>query len=102
MTLKIAEFKKNLTVIVLCGGKGQRLRPLTTQVPKPLIRIKKKTILEYILNHLLKFKINNIIIASGYKNRLIKNFVSKKYNDKIEVIDTGINAGILDRIKKII
>ena len=72
MAINIEQFKKNLTVIVLCGGKGQRLRPLTSDIPKPLIKIKGKALLEYIINHLLKFNIKNIIVASGYKSHLIK------------------------------
>ena len=72
MTLNIEQFKKNLTVIVLCEGKGQRLRPLTSDIPKPLIKIRNKALLEYIINHLLKFNIKNIIVASGYKSHLIK------------------------------
>jgi NDP-sugar pyrophosphorylase family protein len=72
MTLNIEQFKKNLTVIVLCEGKGQRLRPLTSDIPKPLIKIRNKALMEYIINHLLKFNIKNIIVASGYKSHLIK------------------------------
>jgi glucose-1-phosphate cytidylyltransferase len=101
MTLNITEFKKNLTVIILCGGQGQRLRPLTSEVPKPLVKIKKRAILEYIINHLLKFNVRNIVIASGYKSKLIKKFISQKYKNTIEVINTGIKTEILQRIKKI-
>jgi glucose-1-phosphate cytidylyltransferase len=101
MTLNIEQFKKNLTVIVLCGGKGQRLRPLTSDIPKPLIKIRNKALLEYIINHLLKFNIKNIIVASGYKSHLIKKFISNKYKNKVEVIYTGIKTDILTRIKKI-
>ena len=36
----ISDFKKNLTVLILCGGNGLRLRPLTKDLPKPLIKIK--------------------------------------------------------------
>ena len=42
MNNNLSIFKNNLTVIILCGGKGQRLRPLTHELPKPLIKIKKK------------------------------------------------------------
>jgi NDP-sugar pyrophosphorylase family protein len=80
MTLNIGKFKKNLTVIILCGGKGQRLKPLTSEVPKPLVKIKNMSILEYNINHLLKFNVRNIVITSGYKNKLIKEFINKKDN----------------------
>ena len=36
------EKKKNITAIILCGGEGQRLRPITNDIPKPLIKIKNK------------------------------------------------------------
>ena len=50
----LSKFKENLTVIVLCGGKGKRLLPITKSVPKPLLKINKKEILHYILEHLKK------------------------------------------------
>ena len=42
-----------IQALVLCGGKGERLRPLTSNIPKPMIKIKDKTILEYIIDHIL-------------------------------------------------
>jgi len=101
MALNIEKFKKNLTVIILCGGKGQRLRPLTSDTPKPLIKIKNKAILEHIINHLLKFHIKNIVIAAGYKNQLVKKFINLKYGKNIEVMNTGTKTSILERIIKI-
>ena len=46
--------KKNITAIILCGGEGQRLRPITEEIPKPLIKIKNNPILYYIIEHLKK------------------------------------------------
>ena len=39
---------KNIATVILCGGIGMRLRPLTNNIPKPLINIKNKPILYYI------------------------------------------------------
>ncbi len=60
----------NLSAIILCGGKGMRLRPLTEDMPKSLIEINGKPILYYIISHLLKYGVNKIIIASGYKSNI--------------------------------
>ena len=53
MNSNIIDFKNNLSVIILCGGKGERLRPLTKNTPKPLIKIGSRTILEYIIEYLI-------------------------------------------------
>ena len=63
--------------MILCGGKGLRLRPLTKDLPKPMIKIKNKSILENIINHFLKFKIDDLIIATGYKHKIIDKFIKK-------------------------
>ena len=82
-------------------GAGQRLRPLTGKVPKPLIKIKNKAIIEYVINHFLKYKINNIIIVTGYKHKLLKKFINKKYkNKKIRILDTGLKTEIIKRVEK--
>lgn len=102
MNLNLFKKNNNLSVLILCGGVGQRLRPLTKTIPKPLVKIKDKAMLEYIINHFLKYKINNITIAAGYRHDLINKFVRKKYSNKdIKVINTGLNCEIIDRIKKV-
>ena len=69
----------NLSAIILCGGKGMRLRPLTEDMPKSLIEINGKPILYYIISHLLKYGVNKIIIASGYKSSMIESFMSENF-----------------------
>lgn len=87
------------TVIILCGGKGLRLRPITKNIPKPLIEINKKPILEHIINHFIKYKFNDFIIATGYKSDKIEEFMVRKFNNINYKI---INSGDVEIIKRII
>ena len=94
-------FKKNLSVIILCGGKGKRLLPQTKKTPKPLIKINKKEILFHIIEHLKSYKLDDIILATGYKDSSFKKFqntYSKKF--KIKIVYSGVNSDILNRIQK--
>jgi glucose-1-phosphate cytidylyltransferase len=91
---------KTFDVIILCGGKGQRLRPLTYNTPKPLTKIKNKPFLYYLIHFFLKKNFKNIIIACGYKSHLFKEFLKKyfKNNKNIIFIDSG-DVDVLKRIK---
>ena len=50
-----------MKAIILASGVGKRLQPLTKNIPKPLIKIKEKTIIERQIDSLVKCKINDII-----------------------------------------
>ena len=52
-----------MNAILLAAGYGSRLRPITKDIPKPLIKIGEKPILFYIIKHLLKYKIKNFIYS---------------------------------------
>ena len=54
-----------MKVLILASGAGKRLRPLTYDIPKPLIRIGNKTILDYQMDNLIGCGIRNIIITMG-------------------------------------
>ena len=99
--MNITKFKNNLSVLILCGGKGLRLRPLTKQLPKPLIKINDKSILENIIKYFLDYKITNFIIATGYKSELIDQFIKEKFKKhNIKTVYTGLNSDIIKRLKK--
>ena len=61
-----------MQAIIMAGGMGVRLRPLTFSIPKPLIPVGEKPILEMIISRLKKHGIKDIILAVGYKSDLIK------------------------------
>jgi len=69
-----------MKALILAGGRGKRLRPLTDKIPKSLIPINKKPLIQYTINYLKKFGINEIIICAGYKSNQIQNFLKKKKN----------------------
>jgi D-glycero-D-manno-heptose 1,7-bisphosphate phosphatase len=65
--------------IILVGGLGSRLGAITTKTPKPLIRINNKPFLDYVINYLIKYKFNKIILLTKFKHELF----FKKYHNKI-------------------
>ena len=52
----------NPTVLILCGGKGERLRPLTNKVHKSLTKIGKKTIIHHLIDYFVKKRLNKFIL----------------------------------------
>jgi len=67
-----------MKAIILAGGRGKRLRPITDYVPKPLVPIKNIPIIEWQLKYLKKFGIDEVIICTGYKQEMIENHLNMK------------------------
>lgn len=61
-----------MKAVILAGGMGIRLRPFTFSIPKPLLPIGEKPILEIIIRQLKKFGFKEFIMAVGYKSRMIQ------------------------------
>ncbi|AJA92209.1 nucleoside-diphosphate-sugar pyrophosphorylase [Candidatus Nitrosopelagicus brevis] len=74
-----------MKAIILAGGRGKRLRPITDKIPKPLIPINNKPLIERTIKYLKKYGITEIIISSGYKSDLIEKFLKKKKNFGCEI-----------------
>jgi len=60
--------------VILSGGLGTRLKPFTNAIPKPLLPIGEKAILEIQIERLAKFGFSEIILATNYKADYIENF----------------------------
>ena len=90
-----------MKAIILAGGRGKRLRPITDYVPKPLIPIKNIPIIEWQLKYLKKFGIDEVIICTGYKQDMIENYLdSKKIGIKIHYSIEKTPLGTGGAIKK--
>jgi choline kinase len=70
--------------LILAAGVSARLRPLTDNTPKCLLKIGGKTILERTVDNLLAYNLDDIIIVTGYLEDQIKSFV-KRYYPKLNV-----------------
>ena len=75
-----------MKAIILAGGRGKRLRPITDKIPKPLIPINNMPLIERTVKYLKKYGISEIIISSGYKSNKIETFLKKKKNFGCEII----------------
>lgn len=62
----------DLPVVIMAGGKGTRMAPFTNVLPKPLIPIGEKTILELIMDEFLSYGINQFYFTINYKGEMIK------------------------------
>jgi NDP-sugar pyrophosphorylase family protein len=63
-----------MRAVILAGGKGVRLRPLTYTIPKPLLPVGERPILEEIVERLKPFGFRELIIAVGYRAELIETY----------------------------
>jgi len=63
-----------MEAVILAGGLGNRLKPFTEIIPKPLLPIGEKSILEIQIGRLKKFGFDEIYLATNYKAEYIKNF----------------------------
>jgi len=75
-----------MQVVILCGGKATRLFPLTKKVPKSMVPILGKPFLEYQINLLKKNSLKNILLCTGYKGKMIKQYFGngKKFGVRIK------------------
>ncbi len=92
--------------IILGAGFGKRMHPVTKKIPKPLIKIKNKTLLGNSINFLISLGVKHIIINTHYLHNQIYNFLKKeKFSCKIDlvfekrkILNTG--GGVLNASKK--
>lgn len=69
---------EKIDVLLLCGGKGERLKDLVKDRPKPMADIKGRPFLDILINYILNFGFLRIILCLGYKGEI----VSQYYNEK--------------------
>tara|TARA_A100001011_G_scaffold199930_1_gene208224 strand:- start:9152 stop:10195 length:1044 start_codon:yes stop_codon:yes gene_type:complete len=110
--LEIIDLSKTITklpisALLMAGGQGTRLKPLTDKIPKPMLKVGGKPILEHNINRLQKFGINEFFISVNYlKNYIMDYFedgssrgISIKYLIEDKPLGTLGSFSLTDRIK---
>lgn len=97
---KIAPKDLNIQVVVMGGGQGSRLIPFTKILPKPLIPIGEKPIIEIVMDHFAEFGCNDFFLVIGYKAEMIKSYFNNKTNNyKINFIQEEFPQGTAGGLK---
>jgi len=71
--------------VIMAGGKGQRLSPLTLTVPKPMLIIGGKPIIEHNIDRLIKFGVQKIYISVNYLKEQIENYFENGFKKNISI-----------------
>ena len=80
----------------MAGGKGSRLEPFTNILPKPLVPLNDKTVVENIIDQFLIYGIKNFYLSLNYKSKIIKAYFSDLVKDyKIKYIDENKPLGTI-------
>jgi len=105
-----------MKVVLLCGGKGTRIRGVDDTVPKPMIPVGSKPILVHIMEHYAFFGHRDFVLCLGYLGNVIREFFGAnssaagslaKYSlpiagsINVNLIDTGLDAMTGARVRKI-
>jgi len=74
-----------MDAVILAGGLGKRLKPFTEVIPKPLLPIGEKSVLEIQIQQLKKFGFSRVFLATNYKSKYIENFFGDGSRYGIEI-----------------
>jgi NDP-sugar pyrophosphorylase family protein len=90
------------TAVILCGGKGSRLSPITKEIPKPLIPVHGKPLIEHLLDLFKKYDIKDVLLAVGYRKQQIMDHFGDgtKYGISIRYIEEDEPLGTAGPLKK--
>lgn len=85
-----------LDAVLMAGGKGERLRPLTLDKPKPLLPVGGKPIIDYNVDELLGNGVKSIFVTVNYlKEQLIEHFRQSRYSDYVRCVAEPCRLGTI-------
>ena len=74
-----------MKAIILAAGMASRLRPLTSNTPKCLLKVGERCLLQRSMDALIKNGITEFVIVTGYLHEMIEDFIRQKYTEEVKV-----------------
>lgn len=91
-----------MKVVILCGGKGVRLKELTEDIPKPLIEIGDRAVVWHVMKIYEASGFTDFILCTGYKGGAIEDYFEKVENGwRVQCVDTGVEANKAERVRAV-
>jgi glucose-1-phosphate cytidylyltransferase len=90
-----------LVAVVLCGGLGTRAWPLTEELPKPLLPVGDRPVLEHLVEIYLRAGVQRMVLATGYRGDLVEKWaagLSLPAGASVTCVDTGEDSATGERV----
>lgn len=89
-----------IDAVIMAGGKGERLRPLTLSTPKPLLKVGDKCIIDYNVDALISYGMENISVTVNYLGeQLVEHYKEKRNNIQIKCVREPNFLGTMGSVK---
>lgn len=102
---KVKSSKKllnKITTVIMAGGKGSRLEPFTTVLPKPLIPVNEKPVIDHIIEKFTDYGVKKFKLSINYKSEILKAyFKQKEIKYKIDFIEESKPLGTIGCLSKL-
>ena len=85
--------------VLMAGGRGERLRPLTIDTPKPLLKVGGKPIIDYNVESLQRYGVKDIYVTVNYlKQQIIEHFADQRWQRKVHCIEEPCRLGTIGSV----
>ena len=85
--------------VLMAGGRGERLRPLTLDTPKPLLQVGGKPIIDYNVESLQRYGVKDIYVTVNYlKEQLVDHFADSKWRRSVHCIEEPCRLGTMGSV----
>lgn len=89
------------SVVVLCGGRGLRAWPLTAEVPKALLPVGDRPVLDHLVQVFHAQGVHRVVLAAGYLVETVQQWAAAtEHRDAVTVLDTGADSGTAERVRR--